>query len=376
MWSRIVFTAAALIGLLSFGTPALASVHAGDELFVTVYDHPELTGPFAVDSTNHISMPLIGGVDVRGLGTTQIAARIRSSLAQYVIHPGVNVQLKTQLPVLFVSGGPGGTLAYQPGETLVAALGTLVPRLQDPTKVTDANAAATQNGRFADLERSGLDLRHVGIIRDEKPIGTYDAEQLFAKGTGGPDLQAGDTLTFANKPNMVRVIGEVQKPGFAFLDADEPLSDALFQVGGLQSTASTARIRLQGPGTTQLVAQGDPRWNDPANGTTAITVPTAPRVNIAGLVDKPGPVSLKTDPTLLSALYEAGGPQKWANLHDVQVMQNGQKTSYDVTKLVHGDTSQNPMLHDGDTVFVPEGRKVDPNVFTQILNAALLFKVL
>ena len=37
----------------------------------------------------------------------------------------------------------------------------------------------------------------------------------------------------------------------------------------------------------------------------------------------------------------------------------GTTKSYDVTKLTHGDMSQNPMLADGDTVLVPEGHNID-----------------
>ena len=57
-------------------SPALASVHAGDELVVAVFDHPELSGPAVVDGSAHISVPLAGSVDVRGLEPDQIAARL------------------------------------------------------------------------------------------------------------------------------------------------------------------------------------------------------------------------------------------------------------------------------------------------------------
>jgi protein involved in polysaccharide export with SLBB domain len=361
MWFRKFFAATALLGCVLSATPAMASVHAGDDLIVTVFDHPELSGPISVDSTYHISMPLVGAVDVHGLDTNEIASRVQSLLSRYLVYPAVNVQLKTQLPVVFISGGPGGTLVYEPGETLVAALGTLAPRLQDPLKAT-AQGTATQNqsANIADLERSQFDLRHVGIVRDDKPIGTFDVEQLFARGTGGPELQAGDTLTMANKPVLIRVRGEVARPGFAFLDKDEPLTDALSQVGGLLPTASTSRIKVQsGPaGADQIVAQGNPRWNDPAKDVTAITVPIAPRVDVTGTVTRPGLVSLTTDDSLLAALYGAGGPEATANLKSVEVVQNGTHATYDVTKLVHGDMTQNPQLHDGDTVFVPLGHRV------------------
>jgi protein involved in polysaccharide export with SLBB domain len=376
MPSRVILSIIGLLAIICTASPAIAAVHPGDELFVTVYYHPELTGPISVDSTNHISMPLVGAVDVRGLETKQIAAKLQESLRAYVVKPAVAVQLKTQLPVVFISGGPGGTLKYEPGETLAAALGTLAPRLLDVTKDAALGAGGAQAVSFIDLQRARVDLRHVGLVRDEKILGTFDVVELFARGTGGPELQAGDTLTMSNKPHVVRVSGDVARPGVAFLSEDEPLTDALSQVGGLSPTASTGLIQLKAGGSVQTISQGDPRWNSPANTIDSIVVPVAARVNIVGLVEKPGPIALKTDTTLLSAMYEAGGPTNWADLRNVQVIQNGARSSYDVTRLVHGDMTQNPQLHDGDLVFVPEGHKVSAvSVFQNLLSAALLFRL-
>jgi len=343
-------------------SPASAAVHPGDQLFVTVYDHPELSGSVTVDTTERISLPLAGSIDVHGLEANQIAARLQQSFATYIQKPAVNVQLKNQQFSLFVAGGPGGTLKYEPGETLLAALGDLAPRVQEvPQK-----DGTLKSGDLTDLERSRLDLRRVGVARDGKSIGTFDALALSGNGQPGPVLQPGDTLVFVDKPDAVRVIGEVARPGYAALTNDEPLSDAIAQVGGTLPTAATSHIELQRDGVTQMLALGDPRFNAPGKTGDVLVIPAAPRVNIVGLVDKPGAVILRTDTSLLSALYEAGGPTKWADLTQVQVMQNGAKSSYDITKLVHGDVTQNPQLKDGDVVFVPEGHKID---FSGVLNS-------
>jgi polysaccharide export outer membrane protein len=350
--------------------PAGAAVHAGDQLFVTVYDHPELSGPVLVDTTERVSLPLAGVVDVRGLGTQQIAERIGQSLAVYIRKPAVNVQLKTQQFMIFIAGGPGGTLKYEAGETLVAALGDLAPRVAEIPGKDGALGA----GDLSELERSRLDMRRVGIVRDDRPLGTFDVTALLATGKSGPVLQPGDTLAFVNKPNAVRVIGDVARPGLALLADDEPLSDALAQVGGPLPSAATANIVLKRNDQTQLLALGDATFNEPGHGGDSITVPAAPRVNIVGLVDKPGAVILRTDRSLLSALYEAGGPTKWADLTQVQVMQDGTKRAYDITRLVHGDVTQNPKLEDGDVVFVPEGHKIDfSEVFSNIFAFAFPF---
>ena len=368
---RVVFAALALVGVTLIAAPAMAAVHAGDELIVTVYDHPELSGPLAVDSTDHVTLPLVGAVDVHGLSTKEVAVRVQQALRTYLRQPAVDVQLKTQVPLVFIDGGPGGTLKYDPGETLVAALGNLSPRLLD-LQVKDTTLAGDNASTFADLQRSRIDLRRVSVIRDDKPLGTYDATQLFAQGKGGPVLQAGDTLAFVNKPVAIAVKGEVTRPGVAYLWDDEALGDALAQTGGLTANASTGHILLRQGGATQVLTQGDHRWIEPGQNDDTIVVGVAPRVNIVGAAERPGAVVLKNNDTLVSALYEAGGPNNWADLRHVQVINGaGQGTTYDITKLVHGDVSQNPELADGAVVMVPEGHKVGLGaVFSNIMSAA------
>jgi protein involved in polysaccharide export with SLBB domain len=87
-------------------------------------------------------------------------------------------------------------------------------------------------------------------------------------------------------------------------------------------------------------------------------------------------VTLKSNFSLVSALYTAGGPAKYANLHNVQVVQDGgARSSYDIVRLVKGDLSQNATLHDGDLVFVPQGSTFDPGLYlSNILNLRFLLQ--
>jgi polysaccharide export outer membrane protein len=327
--------------------PALALVHAGDKLQVTVYNHPELSKEVTVDARDRLSLPLAGTIDVSGLDAPRIASRITHALDPYIVKPAVDVQVTGQTSSIFLSGGRGGVIKYEPGETLAAAL-------DDIYKTNDATA---NDGSSSKMLR--VDLHHVGLKRDNATVGTFDMSQDSRQVQPGPELQPGDTIVLVNKPDVVRVAGEVPHPGLAYLAPDETLSAALAQAGGALPTAATTNIVLQRNGTSQVLALGDPQFNQPLKDGDQITVPVAPRVSVAGLVTTPGTVALKTDFSLLSAIYNAGGPSKWANLSDVQIVRNGVKSSYDITKLTHGDLTQNPTLRDGDLVFVPEGHKVD-----------------
>jgi protein involved in polysaccharide export with SLBB domain len=361
----------ALCALLA-ATPAAAStatVHAGDQLFVTVYGHAELSGPVTVNAADLISLPLAGTIDVRGLGTQQVAERVRLALVNYVIKPAVDVQLKAQPDRIFVSGGPGGVLKFQPGETLAAALADLPLGGPQSLSGSSNDGPASDDSRLAAMTSSRIDLRRVGVVRDGKNLGSFDVTAFGAGGESGPTLQPGDTILLVDKPIAVRVNGDVQTPGIAHLWSDEALSDAFTQVGGLKPSAASSHISLTRGGVTQQLALGDPIFARPPEADESLTVPSAPRVVVAGLVDKPGTVTLKTNFSLLSALYAAGGPTTWADLTQVQVIGGDAKATYDIRGLVHGDTSQNPQLKDGDVVFVPEGHKVDSKgIFQTILS--------
>jgi protein involved in polysaccharide export with SLBB domain len=184
-------------------------------------------------------------------------------------------------------------------------------------------------------------------------------------------VAAGDTILLVNKPTQVRVDGDVTFPGTTYLDTTEPLSDAIAQLGGLTSTSATAKVAVTRDGTRELHGLGDPIFKAAAHAGDVVSIPTAPRITMTGMVATPGPVVLKTDFSLLSALYNAGGPNKYANLKIVQVVHNSHATQYDITKLTHGDISQNPTLSDGDTVFVPEGHRIDFSLITSTLFGAI-----
>ena len=347
---------------LSFAlcAPAFAAVHAGDELAVTVYNHPELSGTVTVEASGALSLPLAGTIDVRGLELPQIAQRIDAALVAYVRNPAVDVKMAAQNPVIYVTGGPGGVLKYQPGERLsdgIADLAAGAAAAERATPSTPTSATA--------LEHTRIDLQRVSVQRDGSILGTYDTVALASRGDGGPTLLPGDTIVLVDKPNAVRILGDVTHPGMTYLSDTETLADAVNQAGGVTPTAATGRLALQRNGTTEVVSLGDAVMQQPALSGDTLIVPTAPRVNVVGLVEKPGPVVLKTDFTLVNAIYDAGGPTKLGNLAKVTVTHDGTSHVYDAAALAHGDTSQNPMLADGDTVFVPEGNKSDFSGFLQ-----------
>ena len=344
---RIALIAGAL--LAGSTTAANAALHAGDRVQISVYNHPELSTQATVDSRGRISMALAGDVIATGASEKELAVRIQDRLQQYMRYPAVDVVLLSQSTDIFVSGGPGGTLQYRPGDTLGTALNDLQVQCKCSLKDTSG------------------DLDHVKIVRDGIALGPYDAQTMTESGETGPALEPGDRIAFENKPVQVMVRGAVQSPGTAYLAADQPLSAALTQVGGMTQNASYAQIILNRGGTLTQISEGSPEFSMPARPGDILTVPSQEHVQVIGAVNSQGEVTLKQDFTLLSALYYAGGPNRWADLRKVMVRHRGETHVYDVPQIEHGDLSQNPAIEDGDVVFVPEGHKIDWRSFFQTL---------
>jgi len=354
--------------VLSLAAPSFATaVHAGDSLYITVWNHPELSKQVAVDAEGGVRIPLSGLVIVGGLDETAAAAKIASALRPYVAYPAVNVEDTMQGTWIFVTGGPVGVLHYQSGETLQAGISDALQSGAGPTQTLNEDGQNTQRAIDTGAsQRDRIDLHAVSVERDGQSLGTFDSVALSTKGNSGPLLEPGDRIVFRYKPVALRVIGAVDQPGPVYLSPDQTLSEAIAQAGGLLPTASSYRILLLRDGQTPSLALGDPLFNQPAMAGDVVTVPQAPRVNVVGMVANPGVVSLKTDNTLLSALYTAGGPVKFADLRDVTIVRGTDKTAYNIIALTHGDLSQNPVIRDGDTVVVPRNHEID---FTPFFNA-------
>jgi protein involved in polysaccharide export with SLBB domain len=366
--------------LLTLGPCAAAPIiHPGDTLGVDVMDYHAVVDNaqgrlnalnadnVVVAADGSISIPVAGTVHVAGKSTAQIARVLELRLATYVRDPNVTVRLLQQSQVLFLTGATTGTLSYLPGETLSSALGQLHEQLDKDYMQTLAPGDRSGNS----LLRSVIDLRKISVERDGRNGQAYDGEELLRSGQPGPSLEPGDTLLFASKPVRVNVRGEVVTPGPIYLYSDDTLEQALLAAGGPLPSASTADASLLRDGQElPLPLGGSALRQVPQNGDTII-VRAAPRVTVLGQVPMPGEELLKNGSTLLSALYVAGGPTKWADVKNIEVLHQGVRRSYDLSHLQHGDLSPNVPLVDGDQVYVPEGHKIDASAFFAGLVGAL-----
>jgi polysaccharide export outer membrane protein len=106
---------------MSYGAYAL---RPSDQLRVQVYDDPNITGDYQVDSGGFVSIPLAGRIKASGLTTAQLERVLIQRLSDGVLKkPNVTVQLTSYGPI-YVHGEVkrGGEFPYRPGLTVRDAI--------------------------------------------------------------------------------------------------------------------------------------------------------------------------------------------------------------------------------------------------------------
>ena len=328
-------------------TPALAGLHPGDKLDVVVFDHPELSGPVTVSSDGGIFVALVGRVQALGLEPQTVARDIERRMASYVFSPAVDVRVVSESNIAYFVGAINSSLTLHPSETLAMALGD--------AKIPDT-----------------ADLSRVTIRRTGTRLGPFDMRALQTGGDTSPMLASGDAISVPNKPVMVGVGGAVKAPATVYLASDEPLGLAL-QNAQFADDANLQRIQLQRAGHITVTARNSALLNAPGQNGDQLTVPHFATVTVLGFAAKPGPVTLKGNQTLATALTQAGGAAKDADLGRIVVVSgdgSGREKVVDYNAFTRGIASANPELSDGDFVYVP--KQLDRISSKTLLTAALI----
>jgi polysaccharide biosynthesis/export protein len=199
----------------------------GDEMEVTVYGAPDLSGHARVSADGNISMPLIGYVRVAGLSSSEAEAAIEAQLrvANVVNYPHVSVYAKE-----YTSSGisVSGEVA-KPG--FYSALG--------PHRLFDVLQAA---GGTTEKAANKVMITH----RDQKDATTLSISKDPAEmAASNVELQPGDTVVVP-RAGIVYVLGEVTRPGGYVLNSTGGITvlQVVAVAGGPTHVASAGKTRL------------------------------------------------------------------------------------------------------------------------------------
>ncbi|MGA9157041.1 MAG: polysaccharide biosynthesis/export family protein [Candidatus Sulfotelmatobacter sp.] len=199
----------------------------GDDLEITVYGAPDLSGHTRVSADGDISMPLIGYVRVGGLSSSEAEAAIEAQLRHnnVVNNPQVSVYVKE-----YISSGisVAGEVA-KPG--FYSALGS--------RRLFDVLQAA---GGPTDKAANKVLISH----RDQKDATTvYISKDPAEMAASNVELQPGDTVVVP-RAGIVYILGEVTRPGGYVLNSTGGITvlQIVAVAGGPTHVAAAGKTRL------------------------------------------------------------------------------------------------------------------------------------
>lgn len=98
---------------------------AGDQIRITVFNEPDLTGPFTVGAQGMIAYPLVGTIRAGGLTVPEFTEALREALSGYLRNPSVAVEITNYRP-FFILGEVQrpGTYPYSANLTVLNAVAT------------------------------------------------------------------------------------------------------------------------------------------------------------------------------------------------------------------------------------------------------------
>ena len=199
----------------------------GDDLEITVYGAPDLSGHTRVSADGNISMPLIGYVRIAGLSSSEAEAAIEAQLRQnsVVNNPQVSVYVKE-----YTSSGisVAGEVA-KPG--FYSALG--------PHRLFDVLQAA---GGPTDKAANKVLISHRGQGDATTVYISKDPAEMAASNI---DLEPGDTVVVP-KAGIVFILGEVTRPGGYVLNSTGGITvlQIVAVAGGPTHVAAAGKTRL------------------------------------------------------------------------------------------------------------------------------------
>jgi polysaccharide export outer membrane protein len=219
---------------------AVYRVGPADELRITVFDEPALTGTFRVDVDGSIAYPLIGRVEVAGKTVREIEETITKRLLDgYVRAPRVSVEISQyRSRSVFIMGEvrTPGKYALEGNVTLLEALalaGALTDAAGDVISIRRPIAPAQTAGPSLPQDSQSAEVLRVSI-----------ADLQAGRAAANIVLQDGDTIFVPPAPRIF-VTGHVKNPGPYVLRGRLTVQQAIAMAGGFTERGSDRGIKIR-----------------------------------------------------------------------------------------------------------------------------------
>jgi len=210
-----------------------------DQLKITVFDEPDLSTNYRVDTDGMITFPLIGRVPARGLTLNEFQDRLIARLAAgYIRNPQVRVEIdQYKSQSVFVIGE-----VRTPGKMTMTGTMSLIEALAMAGSPTTAasNELVVVHPRRPTAEGSPT------LPEDDRDAETTRVNiKDLQVGKAGQNivLQDGDTI-YVPKAQTFYITGQVRNPGSYVLDPGMTVLQAISLAGGMTDRGSDRGIKI------------------------------------------------------------------------------------------------------------------------------------
>ena len=337
-----------------------------DNLRIKSVSVPDINGDYIVSPDGFISVPYAGRIQVYGLTEAELTQKLQDILAERIKYPEVYVNLtKTTKNVVFVTG-----YIRNPGSVVINKDTTLATIVAERGDIPAADKTTVIGNIF-------ITIKSIDGTKRELP---YESIMDFDY-----TPQNGDIVNFEIRDKInVNVVGKVNMPGkYALSKNNDSIMSAIVLAGGFTSNADYSQVTLynaDGKGQTVdlsdfLSGVSETALTKLTDNCTVVVPELIAGVTVLGWVNKQGKQTYRPDQTIYLAdvIAEAGGGvRNKARYNEVYVLRNvnGEltKTAYNFNAYKNkGDITGNPIIKNGDVVYMPCTLEVDwPQVLSII----------
>lgn len=224
----------------SASSAATYTVGPGDELKINVFDEPQLSGTYKVDTDGSISYAILGRVTIGGRTVRDIEALLTKMLAAgYVNRPTVTIEVtEYRSQTIFIMGEvkTPGQYPLTGDSTLLEILaqaGSLTANASDELRVLRPRDPSTVTGPALPDDASAAAIMTINLRDLEE--GRFSANIA---------LQNGDTV-FVPAAKLFYILGHVRTPGQFRLAREMTVEQAISVAGGITERGSRRGIKIR-----------------------------------------------------------------------------------------------------------------------------------
>lgn len=371
----------ALLFMGSFGPVSAEELklRAGDILTIDLPGEATFAEPFQVNRQGRVILPEVGSVAVAGKTLAQSGVVVRQALKTVFRDiDRLRILLKDRRLSVTVLGfveNPGPIDLTERGSVQMAL--TAAGGLSEGAQMDRLQIRRGDQVIKFDYKKY-LDTGDQRLLPTLQPLDTvfvpaspligniqvdFDARTLTAKGDA------------AGEGSSIKVFGEVHRPGLFGYKKGANVVDMMMRAGGVTRYAGVEQIRIVSSGKPhpfnlrEYLDTGDKSLLPVLSPGDTIFVPQktesvnkgARTVYVMGNVFKPGAFETKGEATFFDILANAGGPTRYADTRQMQVLKkDGSTVQFDLQAYMASNGSVDlPEINPGDAILVPE--KTDMN---------------